>query len=81
MPTNRWITDGNEGTLMSHDGHPYSTGFHIFKKKKDAIKSFYNISVCNCVLKVVYLNVVATGFDSIHGKEPIIVARQIKILS
>lgn len=53
----KWY-DASNVKIRSNVSRKYESGFHIWKRKKDAIESF------GTVMKVKYKNVVATGYQA-----------------
>lgn len=69
----------------SADGY-YTTGFHIFDKKEDAIKLANYKNTCDSqkpyiVYRVKYSNITAYGSQDLAGyQETVVVAREMKLL-
>lgn len=73
FPLNEWVTDDNDGNILTEGGVRYPKGFHVYGSLKGAKRSHLRShEIRKCLID----EVVASGKE---GRAVVIVARKIKI--
>lgn len=78
IPEGKWVVDGSRGMLGGSFSPAYPKGFHIYRKKIDAIKR--NSSHGGVVRRVKFRRVVATGKDCLRDSGTTVVAKEIFVV-
>lgn len=81
----RWLK-AIQTPILANDLQYYMSGFHIFKRKKDAMKYLAGSGKDHVLARVAYRNVTSQGLQRIYGMKksfydvPCVIASEMKIL-